>query len=116
MKRICTAAAVLAAASIAAGTASAATPKLLGSVADPVKISLTVGGKKVTSLKPGAYTIVVKDAAADHNFHLFGPGVSKTTSVGGKGTYTWHVTLKKGKYTFQCDPHKSFMKGSFTVR
>jgi plastocyanin len=70
----------------------------------------------VTSLKAGKYTIVVKDTAADHNFHLIGPGVDKLTSVGGKGTFTWHVTLKKGTYTFQCDPHKSFMKGTFKVK
>jgi plastocyanin len=25
------------------------------------------------------------------------------------------ITLKKGKYTFVCDPHAAFMKGSFTV-
>jgi len=42
--------------------------------------------------------IVVKDTAADHNFHLTGPGVNKTTSVAGKATSTWTVTLKKGTY------------------
>jgi plastocyanin len=57
----------------------------------------------------------VQDKASDHNFHLTGPGLNKTTSVSGKGTTTWKVTLKKGKYTYICDPHKSFMKGSFTV-
>jgi plastocyanin len=31
------------------------------------------------------------------------------------GTKTWTVTLKAGKYTYVCDPHASFMKGSFTV-
>jgi plastocyanin len=53
--------------------------------------------------------------AADHNFHLKGPGLNKTTSVAGKGTFTWTVTLKKGTYTYVCDPHASFMKGSFKV-
>ena len=38
------------------------------------------------------------------------------TSVGGKGTKTFTVTLKKGTYTYVCDPHKSFMKGSFKIR
>jgi plastocyanin len=42
--------------------------------------------------------------------------VNKTTSVAGKGTKTWTVTLKKGTYKYVCDPHKSFMKGSFTVK
>ena len=100
---------------VGAGAASAATPKLTATVSDPLNISLTVGGKKVSKLKAGTYTIVVQDKAADHNFHLKGPGVNKSTSVSGKTTMTWKVTLKKGSYTYVCDPHASFMKGSFTV-
>jgi plastocyanin len=107
------AAAVVAA--VVAGGAGAATPKLTASVSDPVNISLKMGTEKVTSLKAGKYTIVVKDQAADHNFHLTGPGLNKTTSVGSKSTTTWTVTLKKGTYKFQCDPHASFMKGTFKV-
>ena len=37
------------------------------------------------------------------------------TSVGFTGTKSAVVTLKAGKYTYVCDPHASFMKGSFTV-
>jgi len=44
-----------------------------------------------------------------------GPGVDKKTSVGGQGTSTWKLTLKKGTYKYVCDPHASIMKGSFTV-
>jgi len=102
-------------AAVAAGGAGAANHKLHALVADPVTISLTLGGKKVSSLKAGRYTIVVKDTAADHNFHLTGPGVNKTTTVVGTGTQTWKVALKKGTYTYVCDPHASFMKGTFTV-
>jgi plastocyanin len=100
---------------IGAGAAGAATPKLTASVSDPLNISLKVGGKKVSKLKAGTYKILVVDKAADHNFHLKGPGVNKLTSVSGKTTTTWTVTLKKGTYKFVCDPHASFMKGSFTV-
>jgi plastocyanin len=115
MKRITLLATVVTAAAFAAN-AGAATPKLTAAVSDPVNISLKAAGKKVTSLKAGKYTIVVKDTASDHNFHLTGPGLNKTTSVGGKGTVTWTVTLKKGKtYKYVCDPHASFMKGSFKV-
>jgi plastocyanin len=114
MKRITMLATVATAAAFAAN-AGAATPKLVASVSDPVNISLKSGTKKVTSLPAGKYTIVVKDLAADHNFHLKGPGVNKTTSVAGKGTFTWTVTLKKGTYTYVCDPHASFMKGTFKV-
>ena len=116
MRRICLIAMAVTVAAALAGKAGAANPKLQARVADPVNISLTVGGKKVTSLKAGKYVIVVKDTAADHNFHLTGPGVNKTTSVAGKATSTWTVTLKKGTYKYVCDPHKSFMKGSFTVK
>jgi plastocyanin len=100
---------------VGAGAAGAATPKLTATVSDPLNISLKVGGKKVSKLKAGTYTIVVQDKAADHNFHLKGPGVNKSTSVSAKATTTWKVTLKKGSYTYVCDPHSSFMKGSFTV-
>jgi plastocyanin len=115
MKRITVLATVVTAAAFAAN-AGAATPKLTASVSDPVNISLKSGTKKVTSLKAGKYTIVVKDTASDHNFHLTGPGLNKTTSVAGKGTFTWTVTFKAGKtYKYVCDPHASFMKGSFKV-
>ena len=115
MKQIAAVAALVAALTIVAN-AAASTPKLTASVSDPLNISLTVGGKKVSSLKAGTYTIVVNDKAADHNFHLSGPGVNKLTSVSGKGTTTWKVRLKKGTYTYVCDPHKAFMKGSFKVK
>jgi len=101
---------------VASSALAKAPPKLVASVSDPLNISLTKGGKKVTTLKAGTYVIVVHDKAADHNFHLSGPGVNKTTSVGGKGTFTWKLKLRKGTYTYVCDPHASFMKGSFTVK
>jgi plastocyanin len=116
MKRICTFAAVVTAAAVAAGGASAKTPVLKGSVTDSFKITLTKGGKKVTTLKAGKYKIVVNDPTSTHNFHLTGRGLNKSTSVSGKETKTWIVTLKKGTYKYVCDPHKSFMKGSFTVK
>jgi plastocyanin len=116
MKRICMLCAAAVVAAAVAGGAGAATPKLTASVSDPTNISLKMGSSKVTSLKAGKYAIVVKDQAADHNFHLSGPGIDKKTSVGAKSTVTWTVTLKKGTYKYVCDPHSSFMKGSFTVK
>jgi plastocyanin len=109
-------AAIAAAAAFAANAGAAtAKPKLQALVADPVTISLKLAGKPVTTLKPGAYTIVVRDTATDHDFHLTGPGVNRTTTVSGTGTQIWHVVLRKGTYKFVCDPHAYFMKGSFTV-
>jgi len=115
MKRLGMLAAAAAVAAIAAGNGGAAIPKLQAMVSDPVNISLTFGGKKVTSLKAGKYTIVVRDTAGDHDFHLSGPGVNRSTTVGGTGTSKWNVTLRKGTYKYVCDPHASFMKGSFKV-
>ena len=114
------AAAAVAALAAGAGASSAvaiatAAPKLIGSVSDPLTISLTKSGRKVTRLRAGLYTIVVEDSASDRNFHLAGPGVDRLTPMGGKGTFTWTLTLRKGTYTYMCDSHKNFMKGSFTV-
>jgi plastocyanin len=102
-------------AALAVPAAGAAGGKLVATDGPGFTISLTQGGKKVTKLKAGTYTITVQDKSNIHNFHLTGPGVSKTTSVGAVKTYTWKVTLKRGTYKYVCDPHASIMKGSFSV-
>jgi plastocyanin len=109
-------AAVVAALSVPSAFAAPAATTLTGTDGPGFTITLKQGSKKVTSLKAGTYTIKVLDLSNIHNFHLTGPGVNKKTTVGGKGTYTWKVTLKKGTYKYVCDPHASFMKGSFTVK
>jgi plastocyanin len=99
-----------------AATASAKTPTLTGEVGPGFKIEINVGGKDVKTLKAGTYRIKVEDKAPIHDFHLFGPGVNKTTTVPFVGDQTWTVTLKKGTYTYQCDPHAAAgMKGTFKV-
>src|SRR4051812_20168878 len=97
--------------------ASAATPKKLTGVVGPgFTITLKdAKGKAVKTLKPGAYTFAIQDKASIHNFHLTGPGVNKSTTVGGTGNKTWKITLKKGTYRYVCDPHASGMHGSFKV-
>jgi plastocyanin len=100
---------------VLAAPSGAATTKLVATVGPSATIKLTKGGKKVTTLKPGTYSIAVSDKSTFHNFHLMGPGVNKLTTVGFQGSKTWKVTLKKGTYRYQCDPHRSFMKGSFRV-
>ena len=96
-------------------SALAATPTLTGTVGPGFTITLTKAGKKVTKLKAGAYTFAIKDKSDFHNFHLTGPGVNKKTTVAAVGNKTWTLTLKKGTYKYVCDPHKTQMKGSFTV-
>ncbi len=95
--------------------ALAGTPTLNGTDGPGFTITLKQGGKKVSTLEPGTYVFKIADKSSAHNFHLTGPGVNKKTSVGGKGTKTWTLTLKKGTYKYVCDPHASFMKGSFKV-
>jgi len=105
-------------AAVAGRTASAATaahPLLVGQDGPGFTITLKKSGTKVTKLKPGVYTLRVLDKSSIHNFHISGPGVNKTTSVAKVYTVTWTVTLKKGTYTFVCDPHKEIMRGSFKV-
>jgi plastocyanin len=107
--------AALAAMLVLAATASAAPVKLTAVVGPGFNITLKKGTVKVTKLKPGKYTITVKDLSNIHNFHLSGPGLNKKTGVGPTGTSKWTVTLKKGIYRYVCDPHKTVMKGSFKV-
>ena len=89
----------------------AATPKLAGTVGPGFTITMA---KKPT--KAGKDTLVVSDKSNIHNFHLTGPGVNVKTSVAATGSKTFKITLKKGKYTFLCDPHASTMRGTFRIR
>ena len=93
-----------------------ATAKLSGEVGPGFHIDVEKGGKDVKTVKAGKYKIKVEDKSTFHNFHLIGPGLNKKTTVSFKGETTWTITLKKGKYTYQCDPHAaSGMKGTFRV-
>jgi plastocyanin len=116
MKLVALAALVAALVVPAAEARTHATPSLNAVDGPGFTITLTKAGKKVTTLPAGTYVIKVADKSSAHNFHLTGPGVNKSTSVGAQGTFTWKVTLKKGTYKYVCDPHASFMKGSFTVK
>jgi plastocyanin len=112
MKLVATAAIV---AALAAPSAFASTPTLNGVVGPGFTITLKKAGVKVTKLKAGTYIFKISDKSNIHDFHLTGPGVNKKTSVAAVTTATWKLTLKKGTYKFVCDPHASFMHGSFTV-
>jgi plastocyanin len=100
----------------AGGASSAGTVSLTGTVGPGFTITLKNHGKTVKTLAPAKYQFVISDKSSIHNFHLTGPGVNRTTSVGGTGTTKWTLTLRKGTYRFVCDPHKTSMKGSFIVK
>jgi hypothetical protein len=103
------------AAAVLASVASAATPKVVGTVGPGETIGLRLAGKKVTRLKAGvAYRFVISDRSEDHDFRLVGPGVSRVlTGVGFMGTKTVTVKLKPGQYRFFCAPHADDMHGGF---
>jgi plastocyanin len=100
-------------------TALAQTPtKLVANVGqgDAFVISLrTESGGSVDGIAPGTYQVEVNDHSGMHNFHLNGPGVDMRTTENFVGTVTWTVTFQNGRYTFQCDPHATQMRGSFTA-
>jgi plastocyanin len=107
--------AALAASSIASAAPAAKVVK--GTVGPGFTITLTLSGKKVAKLKAGMrYRFVISDRATIHDFHLRGPSFDRVlTSVDFQGTKSYTLKLKKGTYRFLCDPHASFMHGSFRV-
>ena len=101
-------------ASAAFGSSSATTLK--GTVGPGFTISLKKAGKKVKSLKAGTYTFKIADKSDIHDFALKGPVKKSLTGVSFTGNKTVKIKLKKGKYTYYCQPHASTMHGSFTVK
>ena len=100
-----------------APTSAAPAQSVTGTVGPGFTIVLTKSGHKVTKLKAHTpYRFVIRDRATIHDFHLSGPGIDRVlTSVAFQGTKSFTLTLKKGTYRFFCDPHASFMHGSFRV-
>lgn len=99
------------------GGGGSASGTLEGETGPGFEIEVKQNGEDAESVKAGTYTLKVEDKSASHNFHLIGPGVDeKVTDVGFVGDKTVTVTLKKGTYTYQCDPHASSgMTGTFEV-
>jgi plastocyanin len=98
------------------GAAPAAPAKLTGTVGPGFTITLKKGSSRVTTLKRGRYTFVIRDRSGEHNFHLRGPVGRMLTSISWTGTKTVTVNLKPGRYTYVCDPHSDEMIGSFRVK
>lgn len=96
-------------------TTTTTTNKLIATVGPGFTITLTRNGRKVIRLKPGTYTIVVRDRSNLHSFHLRGTGVNKATGIPFVGTRTWRVKFVVGLYRYRCDAHPLHMRGSFRV-
>jgi plastocyanin len=110
-------AAVTLAMAVLASASLATTPTLTGTVGPGFTITLIQGGKKVTKLKHGTYKFVINDKSPLHSFGLDGPkGFAKDfTTVSFKGSKTFTVALKAGKYKYYCKAHESTMFAHFTV-
>src|ERR1044072_5912417 len=109
--------AVAAALAATAPTAAAPAQSVTGTVGPGFTIGLTKGGHKGAQLKTNTpYRFVSGGRRTSHDCHLRGPGIDRVlTSVGFQGTKSFTLRLKKGTYRFFCDPHASFMHGSFRV-
>ena len=74
-------------------------------------------GTRVTTLKPGTYTVVVHDKSAIHNFHLasnFDATVDFRTDIPFVGDKSFTVTFRPNTvYAYACEPHWQVMNGSF---
>ena len=119
MKLVALAATVALIGVLAVPFASAATPTLVGTDGPGFTITLTKGGKKVSKLKAGTYTITVADKSSIHNFTLEqesgGSFEQDLTSIPDEGTESMTVKLTKGEWKFYCSAHESQMNGSYTV-
>jgi len=89
--------------------------RLVASVGPSNAISLTLDGRRVSTLTAGRYVITVRDRSRRHNFHFVGPGLNRKTPVARTGTFTWSVTLRAGTYRFVSDPQARRVRGSVRV-
>ena len=85
-------------------------PTLKGKVVDGQVITITQD-----TASAGRYRIVVDDQTANHNWHIRGRGVDKSTSVTGAGRMVWKVRLRVDTYVIHCDVHPRTMRTSLTV-
>jgi hypothetical protein len=67
------------------------------------------------SVPAGRYKLVVNDKGTIHNFHIFGTGVDKATSIPGTGRSRFKIRLQPGTYDIQCDAHSLQMMTTLTV-
>ena len=97
-------------------TPSPAPRKLTLTVGPAATIALTnAAGKRVSTVKAGAYAILVRDRSKLHNAHLVGKGVNRKTGLAATGTQTWKVTLSAGPLRYFSDRSPKTVKGSVRV-
>lgn len=100
---------VLTKADVVRAQARHALPKLRGTVT--AQANITISSNTVPA---GRYRLIVNDSTSGHNWHLFGMGLDRKTSISGKGITKFRVKLKQGNYTVHCDRHPTTM--TFTLK
>src|SRR5829696_8572943 len=101
---------------VAPAAIPAAATQLRGTSGPGFSITLqNEAGTLVSRLDPGTYDIAVRDLSAEHNFHLYGPGVEEMTSVDAIEDKNWTVTFREARYTYVCDLHPSQMVRELVV-
>jgi hypothetical protein len=90
--------------------APAPVTKLAGSIGPGARVAL----KPSTGLSAGKAKVTVTDRTATDGFRLTGPGIARSTGVKFKGSVTWTLTLRPGKYTFG-SARSVKLRHSFTV-
>lgn len=86
----------------------------------PTKLVASLGPGAAFKLSPtsglaaGTFSISVADRSTSDGFRLSGPGIAKSTGVKFRGSVTWKVTLKTGRYSYG-SVKKPKLRRSFTV-
>lgn len=91
-------------------SAAASLPRLRGTVGPGSTITISRH-----RMAKGRYRLVVKDESSQHNWHITGPGVDRSTTVEGTGRTVWRVRLRPGTYSIVCDIHSATMSTSLRV-
>jgi hypothetical protein len=72
----------------------------------PARLAASIGPGAAFSLRPagrlaaGKAVITVRDRSASDGFRLSGPGLVRSTGAAFRGTVSWKVSLKAGRYSF----------------
>jgi hypothetical protein len=88
--------------------------RLSGRVAARAITLTNAAGRRAARLKAGRYRITVRDVSTAQNFHLTGPGLNRRTGVAFRGTMTWTVSLRAGRYTYRSDRSRR-LRGTLVV-
>ena len=97
-----------------AASGSPVVPQLTANVTAKSITLVGADGKRVRTLQPNQYRIVVHDRTKGQNFHLVGPKVNLKTKIATTSTATWTVYLRLGSYSYRSDRNDR-LHGAFVV-